>query len=734
MSKGKANGMNEIHTESKGLNTFGGVFTPSILTILGVIMYLRFGWVVGNVGLIASLLIVTISTLITFLTSLSIASVATNTKVRAGGAYFMISRSLGIETGGAVGIPLYIGQTLSVALYTIGFAESFVAVFPFFNEKLLALIVTGVIGIIAIISTNIAIKTQYFILAAIAISLISLVFGSPIEDTAIDPWYVPREGSQGFWKVFAVFFPAVTGIMTGVNLSGDLKDSRKSIPRGTFMAVGTGYVIYMILPVILATRADTQTLIDDPLIMRKIAFWGDAILLGVWGATLSSALGSILGAPRILQAMVRDKVFPGFVGILGRGSGEDDSPRIGTIFSILIALVAVYFANLNLIAPILTMFFLTTYGVLNISSAIENFLGNPSFRPKFRVNWVFSLMGAVGCIGVMVLINPIATMIAGFLVFATFIWMERRQLTTNWGDVRQGLWMTMTRAGLLKIKSGSDPKNWYLHLLVLSGAPTKRWHLTALSNSFLKNKGLMTVASVVPPNTVNLDRQQKMESSVREFLLDKGINCLVRVVSAPDPFEGGVRLVETYGIGNLYPNTFVLGDSLNPEHTDRYGRMVAKIHEAHRNVLIIRENEVRKFGLYRKIDIWWAGLKGNGALMILLGHLIKKSPEWGEANVTLKFVASDESASEGAEKNLDILIKKMRIDVKKEIINSEGKSFFEILKAHSKRTDLTFLGLKEPGGDEYGQYIRDFIDETSDLPTTVFVLAGQKVDFSKVLL
>src|SRR6056297_2261525 len=213
-----------ISPRKGGLGTFGGVFTPSILTILGVIMYLRFGWVVGNVGLIGTLLIVTISTAITFLTALSIASIATDQRVRTGGAYYMISRSLGIESGGAIGIPLYLAQALSIALYTIGFAESVVGVFPELNITTVGIVTTVGVAGLALVSAKAAIRAQYFIMFGIVLSLLSLLFGSPVEQSNIEMWGAAEENSEGFWIVLAVFFPAVTGIMTGVNMSGDLEN------------------------------------------------------------------------------------------------------------------------------------------------------------------------------------------------------------------------------------------------------------------------------------------------------------------------------------------------------------------------------------------------------------------------------------------------------------------------------------------------------------------------------
>jgi len=431
-------------------------------------MYLRFGWVVGNVGLIGTLLIVTLSTAITFLTSLSISAIATDRVVRAGGAYYMISRSLGIESGGAVGIPLYFAQAISVALYTIGFAESVVETFPQIDQRLVALTTAVLVAILAIKSASIAIRAQYFIMAAIVLSLLSLLFGKPLEVTEIEMWGAPARLSEPFWTVFAVFFPAVTGIMAGVNMSGDLRNPTRSIPIGTLAAVGTGYVIYMVLPIILAMRADATTLIENPLIMERISLWGPAILLGVWGATLSSALGSILGAPRVLQALARDGILPRWLQFLGRGSGPEDEPRLATVVTLGFVLVAVAFGELNLIAPVLSMFFLTTYLVLNVAAGTESFLRSPSFRPSFRVHWSLSLLGAVGCLCVMFLINAIAAIMAAIIVFSVYIWLERRELRRlgempgkefGWHWYEQGFCDWTTR---LTQKTGDPTSSFYL--------------------------------------------------------------------------------------------------------------------------------------------------------------------------------------------------------------------------------------------------------------------------------
>ncbi|MGD8426309.1 MAG: Na-K-Cl cotransporter [Balneolaceae bacterium] len=719
-----------------GLGTFGGVFTPSILTILGVIMYLRFGWVVGNVGLIGTLIIVTLSTAITFLTALSIAAIATDQRVRIGGAYYMISRSLGIESGGAIGVPLYLAQALSVALYTVGFAESVVDVFPSLSFKIVGIVTTIAVAILALVSAKAAIRAQYFIMFGIVLSLLSLLFGSPVEQSQIEMWGAAQRHSEGFWTVFAVFFPAVTGIMAGVNMSGDLKDPGKSIPKGTFWAIGVGYVIYMGLPILLANRADALTLIEDPFIMRKIAYWGDAILIGVWGATLSSAMGSILGAPRVLQALARDGVLPRWLRWLGRGDGEEDTPRVGTLVTLGVALTAVWLGNLNIIAPVLTMFFLTTYGVLNVTAGIERLLGSPSFRPKFKVHWSFSLLGAVGCVAVMLLINTFATIIAALFVIIVFVWLERRELQSAWGDVRRGIWMAITRAGLMRLDSTVEAKTWRPHPLVLSGAPTKRWHLIDLASSLTHNRGILTISTVLKNNNITTERKQVLEKNIREFLAKRSIQGLVRVTTGPDSFQGAKDLVEAYGLGALVPNTIILGDSESAEVRDRYCDMISSFYAQQRNIIIVHNNKKLGFGERKRIDIWWGGLKGNGGLMMILAYLLQSSRKWWDAEVNIKMVVHDPKAVTDARQNLDRIIQRIRIDAKAEVLVANGKSFDDILHESSKGADLVLMGIAEPGNTEgdFVTYYEGLHNRVMDMPTTIMVLAAEEISFGEVLM
>jgi len=583
------------------------------------------------------------------------------------------------------------------------------------------------------ISAKVAIRAQYFIMFGIAISLISLIFGSPIEQSDIEMWGAADRNSEGFWVVFAVFFPAVTGIMAGVNMSGDLKEPSKSIPKGTFYAIGVGYVVYMVLPIILANRADALTLIEDPLIMRKMSYWGDAILIGVSGATLSSAVGSVLGAPRVLQALARDGVLPRWLRWLGRGDGEDDSPRLGTLLTMGVALVAVYLGNLNIIAPILTMFFLTTYGVLNAAAGIERLLDSPSFRPEFKVHWSFSILGAVGCLAVMFLINAVATTLAFIFIAIIFLWLKQREMKSAWGDVGKGLWMALIRFGLMRITDEKEAKTWRPNPLVLSGAPTKRWHLIDFANSITHNRGILTIATVLTSDNIAPLRQKNMEDNIRDFLSKRSIQGLVRVISAEDTFQGAEDLVKSYGLGTLVPNTIILGDSENEEIRDKYCEMIAHFHNQKRNTVIIHDNDENVFRNKKKIDLWWGGLKGNGGLMMILAYLLQSSRNWWDAEVTIKMMVPDERAAEDARENLQRITQKLRTGASTEIIVSNGRSFNEVLHESSKDADIIFMGMATPD-ENFSEYYQTVQERLEGLPTTVMVLAGEDISYGEVLL
>ena len=392
--------------------TFGGVFTPSLLTILGVIMFLRFNAVVGYAGLGWALAILAGAKAITLITGLSLASIATNMRVKGGGAYYLISRSLGPEFGGVIAVFFFIAQAIAVTLYVFGFTEALFSAFPDLGLSFrdAATVTNLVVFLCVYVGAGWTIRLQYAILAVLLLSVASFFAGAGLAFSPetlranLAPAWAP---GHTLFPVFALFFPAVTGIMAGVNMSGDLKEPSRSIPGGTFAAIGVSAAIYAAITFLLAASVPRAELLGAGFVMKDRALSGALIYAGVICATLSSALGSMMGAPRILQAFARDGIFRR-LKFFGRGSGRAGEPRRAIVVTFLIAQAGIFAGDLDLIAPVITMFFLMTYGAVNLACFYEIISHNPSFRPTFRRNhWSLALLGTLGCLGVMFLINAL---------------------------------------------------------------------------------------------------------------------------------------------------------------------------------------------------------------------------------------------------------------------------------------------------------------------------------------
>ncbi len=395
----------------KLFDTFEGVFLPTLLTILGAVMYLRTGWVVGNAGLMGAFLIILFANIITFATGLSISTVATNIRVGAGGSFSIISQSLGLEVGGSVNVPLYLALAISVAFYIFAFSEGWLSIFPGHSQTLVLFATFIVISIIAFVSVGLASRMRYAILLVVTFSLFSVLLGATTRFGHPGAVYTPQAWGSfvdgNFWTIFAVFFPAVTGILAGVSLSGTLKHPRRSIPKGTMAAIALSFVIYMSLAYWLSLVATPEELLSNFTIMVNKAAWGWAVQAGILAATFSAALNSMVSAPRVLQAMAEHDVVP-FSRTLAKET-ESGEPRAAMLLTIGIGIGTLLFGlsgdGLNQIAPLMTMFFLITYAVLNGVVLLEQSLGLTSFRPLFRIPRIVPLVGFVGALVAMFLIN-----------------------------------------------------------------------------------------------------------------------------------------------------------------------------------------------------------------------------------------------------------------------------------------------------------------------------------------
>ena len=709
--------------------TFAGVFTPSILTILGVIMYLRFGWVVGHAGLAGTILIVLIAHAITVSTGLSICSIATNQTIKTGGAYFMISRSLGLELGGAIGIPLFIGQALSVSLYIMGFTESFGALFPNIPPRVISAVMCVALTLLALWSADIAIKTQYFVMLAIILSIISFIAGPGANSGGVDLWpkTVAGEAAVPFAAVFAVFFPAVTGITAGISMSGDLRDPRKAIPWGTMLAIGVGMAVYLIIPVFLALKADTGTLRKDMLIMQHVAMVPALIMAGIWGATLSSAIGSILGAPRTLQALALDGVAPRF---LGKGTGSNNDPQMGTIATMAIALAGIMLGDLDLIAPILTMFFLVTYGMINLACGLERWADSPSFRPDFKTPVWISFFGAAASFYMMLFINLPAAAASTGVVIAIYLLLQRKTIQYTWGDARHGLWAALVRMGLLRLRRVVwHPRNWRPNVVVLGGSPTARPHLINVALWLGGEKGLVTYFYLIQGRVRDLnERRSVLQKATIERLERTYPNLLSRVEVCSNIYEGVRSVAQSYGLAGFESNTVVMGWGHQEDRAVDYGNLIYDLTLLDKCLVLVAFDEVRQFGRHSRIDIWWGGLDNNGGLMLLLTHLLMAHSEWALAEVRVKMIVPGSQRAERTRELIQRIIDEARIKASPEVIvnPNDGRSIAEVIAQNSARADLVIMGLRPPDPDEGVVFVQRVNALIEQLPTVLLVRASDE--------
>ncbi len=713
--------------QNRKLGTFLGVFTPTILTILGVIMYLRFGWVVGHVGLLRTLLIVVLANSLTFVTALCLSAVATNTRVGVGGAYFIISRSLGLDIGGAIGLPLFLSQAFSVTLYAFGLAESLRVVWPGVPVQIAAFGIILAVGALAFRGAGVALKSQLPIMVLIGLSLLALAGGALVDGHVESLLASKPSGEFGFWAVFAVFFPAVTGIMAGLSLSGDLQEPREAIPRGTTAATLVGFGVYLMVPILLGLGSDPQSLRDDPLVWTQIAVWGPWLVLpGLWGAIFSSAVGSMLGAPRTLQALALDHLAP---RQLARVAGDRQEPVFGLAVSLAIALAAVFLGDLNTVAIVVTMFFLSVYGTVNLVAALEKLSGNPSWRPKVQVHWALSLAGALGCFSVMVLINLPASIAAVAIELSLWLLLKRRQRREDWGDVRRDVYEAIIRWALVRLSHRPmTARNWRPHILVFVGNIERRLELVRYGAWLSEDRGVVTVCELVVGDLLDmemdtLERQGQIEAILRR----EGIVAFGEVDVVQNIERGILAVAQANGIAGIESNTVLLGWPEDPERLTNFLRVIRRLKRLHQSLLIGRVTPLAPIreGRPRTIHIWWGGLQRNGDLMLLLSYLLSRNPEWRDARIRILSIASNPLAKEQTERFLARLIPEIRIAAEIVVmVKPEEVSVKDVIHAESAEADLVFLGLATPEEGQEAAYARRLYEMAEGLRSFFFVHNG----------
>lgn len=730
-------------TEQNNVAKFGTmpVFLTSICTILGAILFLRFGWAVGHVGLWGTIAIVIIGHLVTIPTSLAIAEIATNQRVEGGGAYYIISRSFGLNIGGAIGIALYLSQAISVAFYIIAFAQSTGPIIEWLNDyfnieimhfgyRLISIPTMALLAILVLSrGANSGMNLLYLVAAILFISLVMFFLGSPDENavkpavdqmkSVFDPANYSAEELESlgiadvrpeeFFYVFTIIFPAFTGIIAGLGLSGDLENPGKSIPLGTLAATVVGMLIYIAVAFKIAWSLPPEVLVNkNRLVMGDIAIWSPIIPIGLAAATISSALGSILVAPRTLQALAGDKVFPSEQGNnwLAKIRKRDSEPVNGSIITVAISFIFVFLGDVDFVAEIISMFFMVTYGAICLISFLEHFAANPAYRPSFNSRWYFSLAGAILCIWLMFKMNLQYAIGSVILMVVIYFWVSRynkqpggmaRIFSGVIFQISRSLRVTLQKAAL----EDQEEDQWVPSVVCISQHSFERLASFDMVRFISHNYGFGTYIHLIKDyygkNSVKLSKDvlkrllQRTKVSASKVYIDTLIS--------PSYTTAVAQVLQLPGISGKDNNMILFEFARNDakqlrDIIDNFGLIKA----ANFDVCILSSSE-KGFGYKHEIHVWITPEDyRNGNMMILLAYIILGHPEWKGGEIKL-FSTAPEAEVVQQKKTLLQLINDGRLAISPNnvevIVRKPEVPLKTIINQTSVDADLTLIGFRD---------------------------------------
>ncbi|XP_054467650.1 solute carrier family 12 member 2-like [Anoplopoma fimbria] len=591
-----------------------------MLNIWGVMLFIRMSWIVGQAGIGLTIAIILMATVVTTITGLSTSAIATNGFVRGGGAYYLISRSLGPEFGGSIGLIFAFANAVAVAMYVVGFAETVVEMLSdvdaLMTDELNDIRIVGTLTVILLLGISVAgmeweAKAQIVLLVILLAAIANYFIGSFISIESKEPKgffgyhsaiFLENLGpdfrdEETFFSMFAIFFPAATGILAGANISGDLTDPQSAIPKGTLLAILITGITYVAITISAGscivrdatgdhndTVSDTVNctdaactlgydfsickeggcqygLINDFQVMGLVSGFSPLISAGIFSATLSSALASLVSAPKVFQALCKDNIYPG-LGVFAKGYGKNNEPLRGYVLTFCIGLAFILIAELNIIAPIISNFFLASYALINFSVFHASLANSPGWRPSFKYyNMWVSLAGAILCCVVMFVINWWAALVTLLIVLALYIYVSYKKPDVNWGSSTQALIYNQALTHCLNLTGVEDHvKNFRPQCLVLAGYPNARPALLQLVNSFTKNVGLMVCAHVrTVTRRPNLKELSQEHARCQRWLNKKRIKSFYTHVFSDNLRHGAQFLMQAVGLGRLKPNTLVMG-------------------------------------------------------------------------------------------------------------------------------------------------------------------------------
>nr|XP_056719141.1 solute carrier family 12 member 9 [Euleptes europaea] len=599
---------------ARQLSTFFGVIVPTVLSMFSIVVFMRIGFVVGHAGFLQSLLMLVVAYLIISLTVLSVCAISTNGAVQAGGAYFMISRTLGPEFGGSIGLMFFLANVCACGVYVLGLVEAILDVFgangtespgmktlpqgylySFFYGSLVLLLCL----VVCLVGAQIYSKAAFFIFLVVNVVLIT-IFASFFAVSHREV-VVSRGGNQSFnasftgfnistlrdnmyamysrdytttnmmsfATVFAVMFNGCTGIMAGSNMSGELKNASSSIPKGTIVAVVYTFVIYFLLFFMTSFTCERALLKGDYGFFRSINIWPPFVLIGIYAASLSASMSNLIGASRILHALAKDDLF-GIVLAPAKRVSKGGNPWVAVLYTWALVQLVLLVGKLNTIAGIVTVFYLVAYAAVDLACLALEWASAPNFRPTFQVfSWHTCLLGIASCLVMMFLISPAGASGSLGLMLLLLGFIHLRSAASSWGYISQALIFHQVRKYLLLLDIRKDHvKFWRPQILLMVANPRGGSQLIRFINH-LKKGGLFVLGHVEigDLDTMPSDPIQAHYNFWLSLVDKLNVKAFVDLTLSPSVRQGTQHLLRITGLGGMKPNTLVLGfyDNCVPE-------------------------------------------------------------------------------------------------------------------------------------------------------------------------
>jgi len=704
--------------DNQRLRTFSTapVFFTAISTILGAILFLRFGYAVGTLGYLGVLFIIIIGHMVTIPTALAISEIATNQKVEGGGEYFIISRSFGLNIGATIGISLFLSQAISVAFYVIAFTEAFEPVFNWISDlygvslprQAVSLPAMAILSVLILTrGANMGVKALYVIVGILFLAILMFFIGGtdyvPSKNNAL--MFFEFRNTSDFFIVFAIVFPAFTGMTAGVGLSGDLKNPSKSIPLGTISATLIGMVLYLLITWKLTSSASPEDLVNEQLIMSQIAVMGWLIIpLGLAASTISSAIGSVMVAPRTLQALASDHAFPNksFNQLLSKGKGMTLEPFNASVVTCIIAFIFVALGDVNVVARIISMFFMVTYGSLCLISFLYHFGSDPSYRPTFRSRWYISLLGFLMCLWLMFKMDTLYAVIAilsmvGLYNLIGYYNKGRRGLQFIFQGVlfqiNRSIQIYLQKAGIVRIK-----QEWRPSIVCVSSYSFQREEAFYLLDWISYKYGFATYIHLIEGYFSKASHDEAIQTLGK--LINKygsmKSNVYIDTLISPSYTSALAQIVQLPGISGMENNMILF--EFNKDNPENLGRIVENIDLVRAGLydVAILASSYKRIRYENGLHIWIKSTDyDNASLMILLGYIINGHPLWHKSKISIFSIVKREEA-ESSRTNLVEMMKSGRIPISEKnieiILHDENVSVKSIIHQRSSDAGLTMLG------------------------------------------